>query len=120
MTVAKLKPAGCCSTFAATSAKGLFWFTHQMKTTVLDTLKKAAFFSARFFMQLGHYLARGAVFLKDAAVVGFKNMKAFTAQHPKEVKIAAVALGVGVALTALISHLCHHAPPLSKVQSQVH
>lgn len=120
MTVAKLNPAGCCSTFATTSAKGLFWFTHQMKTTVLDTLKKTAFFTGRFFMQLGNYLSQGAVLLKNAAVVGFQNMRVFTAQHPKELKIAAVVLGIGIALTALMSHLYHQASPISKVHSQIH
>jgi hypothetical protein len=117
MTVAKLNPAGCCSAFVKTNTTVI----NQVKITVLDTLKKAAFFTTRFFMQAGHYLSQGAVVLKGAMVEGFKNMKTFTAQHPKELKIAAVVLGVGIALTALVSHLYHHhAAPISHAHCHAH
>ncbi len=119
MSVSKFSPAGCCATFTAINAKNAVLFFQQAKVVLKDTLQKTAFFTVRFFMQASHYLSRTAVLMKDAFAAGFKTVRTYTADHPKEVKIAAVALGVGIALSTLVSHLCHEAPPIQNTYSQI-
>lgn len=110
MDIAKLQNvAGRCSNFCTTTRAAIDWVRQNLKiagTAAWETLKKTAFFVSCFFAKAAVYLYQGALLIKGAAVQGFSIVKSYVANHPREIKIAAVGAGIGIAFAALIYNLC--------------
>ncbi len=101
--------AGSCSTSCSKAASTLNWVGQNLKvagTSALDGLKKAAFYVSCFFAKMGKYLYQGALLVKGAVMHGLILVKSYVSHHPREIKIAAVAGGVGALLAALITYAC--------------
>jgi len=109
--------AGCCSNLCSASARGINWVGQNLKTAgvaVWESLKKASTYVAGFFSMLGKYLYQGALLIKGAVVHGLHVLKSYVNHHPREIKIAAISVGIGMAIAALISHLCCRAAPVDQ------